>query len=223
MISNRFGRHLSPRLVGKLSVSNRTEYIPVHAIYSIFEISRFSNSYIYNKISEVEYFSDTFRGYDKLLSRLFYNSGVQKYIFKIDDEEVNLAVSKGIIQEYDGTVLFCFGVKSESLFEGSDYKGNDAIKRENLKLFISTKFATDSKYRNVYKKLLKEVVHSCFLEGIEVSYMSSSKIDSILYNDGLEYSFNTITDAKEFLKNDVHKIFTFEEDLYNVFSEVSLE
>lgn len=212
-----------------IGVSNLVDYCP---LYSSYGRNIIEDSLIYYKpVYDPEL--GMYTRYEDLLNFLFLSSAhIMGFQFIYNENTVFLNIGKGFILDHNSNILLMFAIKSDKLFsrDGSfvgqySFKDRDTLDiiPENMKLFISTALATEEIYTNIHKRLDKEVIKPSYDCGIAVEFTTSRKIQDAVYQDGLELDFNSLNELNLHLKEDVPSIFDYEENLYNVFSNVSLE
>lgn len=93
-------------------------------------------------------------------------------------------LTKGMILDHSGKMLFCLAMKKEPFLKGL-HRLPEEVSREdvntfsynNLVLFYSSTFFTDSTLSTFNRRLQKEFVDSCYIKGIEVRIMTPIQIE----------------------------------------------
>lgn len=213
-----------------IGISGLVDYCPLYICYDHTNRNTIEGNIIYYKptpaIGTVHIST-----YNDLIKAIFKESSVKVFGFMFDGNPEIVDCGRGFVQDRLGNILLLFTVKSEELtYKDGRFRGDFSFKddnynqiSENIKLFVSTVLVTEKKYTNLYKRLDKEIISRCYADGIAVEFTTSKKIDDTIYRDGLDFAFNTINELNTHLENDIPAIFNYEQNLYNVFSSVSLE
>ena len=225
----------------KVGTTNRNEFFPA---YATFEDLR-DNGYQIQSDSFSEYIVDNVFMYSKpifcngtiftdfsvltnfnsLISSFKGYNSMSVFKFKVAEEIHYLNVTGGCISDTLGNILLVLCVKSNSLTY------NDVIKTmttdciidddlnyhtQNLRLMVSTEFFRNEKYKNIYKKIEKEIIQSCYNMNIDVIFTTSDKIEDNLFKNDFEVNFDNLTELNEHLHSGIGRTLFLNERVIEV-------
>lgn len=207
-----------------IGTTNRNEYYPVYAALEDLRVNGYNTN---NDIFSSHIIADVFMYYKPLAytggqNRTFSTihnipsviaafrgySSMSIYDFKFQEEQHYINVSGGYIADTEDNILMVLTAKSSSLSHRDNRMNTDNISDannadnyfvENLRLYVSTELLKNEKYKNLYKRLDKEIIQELFAMDVEVVFTTSEKIDQSLFKNDFEVPFNSITELHEHL------------------------
>lgn len=226
-------RHGSRNFVGsryKLATTDLNKYFPV---YITFERDR-ANDYSWdgtgnephNKLAELtindvylyrkpERLSlqtglSIYKDYPALLSGLLSFNGTIKFRFLHNDIPHYLNIMRGYIADSNDNILLLLTTKEYNVFDNTP---EHEIRKNPLRLYISTEFMKNEIYKNVYKRIEKEYIDECYKEDVEVVFTTSEKIENNMFRNNFNVEFNNISELSEILLTEPHDILDYNFDL----------
>lgn len=105
-----------------------------------------------------------------------------RYRTRYQGESFNIYIGTGYILNEEGEILAITAGKTinHDFSTVFDSQINDVVK-ENVTLLITSEFATQEKYKNIFKKFYATFVVEAMERGIDVSYKPREKIENIVY------------------------------------------
>lgn len=206
----------------KIGVTSLHEYFPA---YTVFENQRAENNrfysnrhepqnlmselitddvYLYRKPERNPSGASYASGYPQLYT-LFYNyAQLGKWAFTYERIEHTLNVMKGYIADERGNILLMVTTNSFNLIDTTTRD----IKTEHLKVLVSTEFIKNPIYKNVFKKIEKDILRLDYENDIEVVFTTSEKIERIFTNN-FEVQYRTIDELATILETEPGDILNY--------------
>lgn len=149
------------------------------------------------------------KSFKDVLHHFTYYSDPAVYHFKYQGEAQHVYVGGGWISDDKNNFLVVLAVKTSELKhlkDDSNYGTKLLEKQQNhssFKIFISSDFYLNPKYKNFYNRLEREFFKPFIdLKG-SVEILDSEEIDNILFKNSVEnlFKFESITEMDDFLEN----------------------
>lgn len=207
--------------------TNSNEYFPV---YITFEEKRNSNYYYYeddfeNRLSELVLSNDTnnvylyrkpervklhhnnlYDDYSSLFKSLERDTALGKYMFTYHDVQYHIGVMKGYLVDVNDNILMMLTTNKYDIFDG------DNLKKEHLKLYVSTELIRNEIYTNFYKRLYKDYITLFYNEDIDVIFTTSSKIEEAVFKNDFRIEYDNLTQLNEILNILPYEIINHQEE-----------
>lgn len=164
--------------------------------------------YTKTKLEKYNYFN-TSRGFKEVLHYFRDYNGCAVYQFKYQGEPLQVYLGGGWMFDDQNNFLVVLTVKTselEHLRNDPDYGIKLLEKEQNhssFKIFISSDFYLNPRYKNFYNRLEKEFFKPFIdLKG-SIEILDSEEIDNILFKNTVEnlFKFESITEMDNFLEN----------------------
>ena len=211
-----------------LATTNLNIYFPV---YTTYERERYQNHvytnnrghepenkladiisndvYLYRKPERLSLISSSsiYDTYTYLFSTLEKNVGNIKYMFTYNDVQHYLNIRLGYIADTQDNILLLLTTNDFFIFD-KDKK----LKKNCLRLYISTEFVKNEIYKNFYKRLEKDYISKFYEEDIEVVFTTSQKIEEKTFKHNFNLEFNNLTELETLLAEEPNNIMAWEEE-----------
>lgn len=201
-------------VIGSSTCSN---YIPYYVSLdtNMYEKVLNNNILLFKKPTGNYYIGSALR-YDSLISTFYgYNhNNLIVFNFKIDEVEEQLYIMPGFIMDKRSKVILMMLVKEQLSCNDTDnthsYKVTEEGERKH-KLFISNTFVTNPLYKNVFKRINKDIIQSLMLDtNVDVIY-TRNDITDLVYKNDYNISHSTITELDSTLQGtEIRELITFD-------------
>lgn len=196
-----------------LSVSLYIKHIPIYAVNvfhqkTILSINKNLNlpehEFLYPKLINIS--SEKISRYTDLFTVLNGSRSLRSiaYDFKYKDEQHRAFASHGVLVNEIGDILLILTVHKDQFIDFYNEVSNDIIDHSKLKLFVSKELFTDEKYSLLWRKIEKEYYYEAIKNDVIVEILPSFSIEKIVYNDGLDINFPTITEFHNHVNDDIY-------------------
>ena len=145
--------------------------------------------------------------YTYLFSTLEKDVGNIKYMFTYNDVQHYLNIRLGYIADTQDNILLLLTTNDFFIFD-KDKK----LKKNCLRLYISTEFIKNEIYKNFYKRLEKDYISKFYEEDIEVVFTTSQKIEEKTFKHNFNLEFNNLTELETLLAEEPNNIMAWEEE-----------
>lgn len=175
-----------------------------HVVHNIFRYSKLgSNPSSWTSVN-YEVFKNTFKG----------NGTPMNYRIKKNDVDYKFSCCAGcIIESSSDKILMQLCIHNSEIsytMNEGEYRAkldlgtiltdvNEILKPEKLRLYISVDFFKEE-YKNLYKRVHKDIVELCYSLGVEVVITTSEKIESTVYATVVERTdFDKLEDLERYI------------------------
>lgn len=165
--------------------------------------------YLYRKPERLNLIS-TFSSHDtyiQLIKVLENNVANIRYMFTYNDVQHYLNIRLGYIADSQDNILLLLTTNDFFIFD-KDKK----LKKNCLRLYISTEFIKNEIYKNFYKRLEKDYISKFYEKDIEVVFTTSQKIEEKTFKHNFNLEFNNLTELETLLAEEPNSIMAWEEE-----------
>ena len=209
-----FGKFEGNPLV--IGVTSANEYYPIYTLnndpgyinnpgYTNNREELINGIYIYqkpvNRIGTKRY--GAFSNYSDLFRCLQHGFKESRFNFKYADENHLLNCMKGYLADDEDNILMVLATRSDNIYLREHDLFSSELNVEEIRLYVSTRLLMEEKYKNVYKKLEKDYIRSCYDHHIEVMFTTSEKIEEMVFSNHFHVDFDSITELNDHLNSDV--------------------
>lgn len=225
--------HSIKNSIYEVGTTNRNEFYPVYASLEKLRVLGFANSDTFSKhiIDGIYSYHKpiycngiNIRGFSLITNFNSLMSAFQGYNsmsvlrFKVGEDTFYINVTGGYIADTEGNILLVLCAKSSTISSVANIMTTDNIVDDNqnyhtnnLRLLVATEFFKEEKYKNIYKRIEKEIIQSCYEMGIDVMFTTSKKIEESLFKNDFEIEFQSITELHEHLQSGIGRTYFFNE------------
>lgn len=230
MIIHKYGNRNFIGSKYKLATTDLTEYFPVYITFERNRIASYNygydNNQLHNKLAELiindvylyrkpERLSlqpglTTYHNYNYLFEALKVNNGTIKYLFSHNEEPYYLNVMRGYIADNNDNILLLLTTKEYHIFDNTP---KENLKKDVLRLYVSTELMKNEIYKNIYKKIEKEYINEFYDQDIEVVFTTSEKIENNIFRNNFTVKFDSIMQLSEILLTEPENILNYNFDV----------
>lgn len=140
----------------------------------------------YYQKPSVDYYNRRIKNYGAVMTCFYTGQAQEQLYFNIGEDTHAIFVGPGYILDETGNILIMLAGKRDAekdfpIEQIYSREQNDVVV-DNVVLFIATEFINNPIYKNIYKKFYSTfVMEGALSKEVEVRYLPSKKIDSLLY------------------------------------------
>jgi hypothetical protein len=190
-----------------VGVSSENEYVPVYTIRSREEtVPLYENivSGIFSYEKPRTRMETKISNYADLIEHFRYYLYSGFFIFKCQEEEHIIYATRGCLLDEEGNILLILTANTTQIFEEKE------LKTSSLRLYVSTAFIKDEKYKNVYKNLYTNCILECIEKDVQVVFATPEEIEKRVFSNTFKVEYNNLTDLNDHLNNEIAELFNFE-------------
>jgi len=185
-----------------IGTSDCNVFIPFYSIFAHEPI-------IFKKINKkvLEYYLPVtnsiyrIRQYSDLIYQLIHATGTQKLYFKLQNEDREINVHRGILYDNNKNVLMCLAINREYLFDNQIKEIEIKPDVNQFVLFISHKFNAPE-YKKVRKKI--DLEYLSLIKSLNIDIIETNKINQWLFKNNFKQpKFKNVIEMNKHLKEEV--------------------
>ena len=107
------------------------------------------------------------RSYEMLLKYLLERTMPGIFKFKLASEDIEVVAFAGTLMEKNGRILMCLAIENNTLQDNTEA---NRLKKDSVILYISSYFASDPKYKNIFKRIEQLYIRFVRQLGLDIVY-----------------------------------------------------